>query len=72
MANSGHDNSITGELKMTNTQYTAARAEIIAYYDDLLAPLDQKRDGFEIKVLQNDLKTDLRRLDNTMLAAAEN
>jgi hypothetical protein len=66
MANNGHDNSITGELKMTIAQYNAQRAEIVAYYK---AQVAQEQDSLEIKMLEIDLNADLRRLDNAMLAA---
>jgi hypothetical protein len=67
MANDGHDNSITGELKMTIAQYNAQRAEIVAHYK---AQVAQEQDSLEIKMLEIDLNADLRRLDNAMLAAA--
>jgi len=51
---------------MTIAQYNAQRAEIVAHYEVLLG---QEQDSVEVKMLQIDLKSDLRRLDDCKLAA---
>ena len=51
---------------MTIAQYNAQRNEIIAHYEALLI---QEQDSVEIKLLKVDLADDLRRLNNSKLAA---
>jgi len=54
------------ETTMTIAQYNAQRNEIIAHYEALLI---QEQDSVEIKLLKVDLADDLRRLNNSKLAA---
>ena len=51
---------------MTIAQYNAQSNEIIAHYEALLV---QEQDSVEIKLLKVDLADDLRRLNNSKLAA---
>jgi hypothetical protein len=54
------------ETTMTIAQYNAQSNEIIAHYEALLV---QEQDSVEIKLLKVDLADDLRRLNNSKLAA---